>query len=293
MGTEPKTVYYREVVIIMMYVELKEKLKSLEVPPFVIICSQSPIANKEMAYYLAKKDYLGMNIVIGDNKVDTVREIISMAYTQTIPTYYIFLDADSMSISAKNALLKVTEEPPKNVHFVLCISNMANTLATLRSRAYTLQLRPLTVREVKEILDKKYPNATDSERQIAIRICTTYEQVQDLFKQDVEELVEFVEKVVDNVASVTVTNALKILLSLKFKEDDKGKYNPILFLNLYAETLTDRFLDEYISVDEYQNAMNSVLELRTELRVNAINSKNLFELWLLEQWQILGGEDIE
>ena len=67
MGTEPKTVYYREVVIIMMYVELKEKLKSLEVPPFVIICSQSPIANKEMAYYLAKKDYLGMNIVIGDN----------------------------------------------------------------------------------------------------------------------------------------------------------------------------------------------------------------------------------
>lgn len=276
-----------------MYVELKEKLKSLEVPPFVIICSQSSIANKEMAYYLAKKDYLGMNIVIGDNKVDTVREIISMAYTQTIPTYYIFLDADSMSISAKNALLKVTEEPPKNVHFVLCISSMLNTLATLRSRAYTLQLRPLTVREVKEILDKKYPNATELERQIAIRICTTYEQVQDLFKQDVEELVEFVEKVVDNVASVTVTNALKILLSLKFKEDDKGKYNPILFLNLYAETLTDRFLDEYISVDEYQNAMNSVLELRTELRVNAINSKNLFELWLLEQWQILGGEDIE
>lgn len=39
--------------------------------------------------------------------------------------------------------------------------------------------------------------------------------------------------------------------------------------------------------------MNSVLELRTELRVNAINSKNLFELWLLEQWQILGGENIE
>lgn len=31
---------------------------------------------------------------------------------------------------------------------------MANTLATLRSRAYTLQLRPLTVCEVKEILDK-------------------------------------------------------------------------------------------------------------------------------------------
>lgn len=293
MGTEPKTVYYREVVIIMMYVELKEKLKSLEVPPFVIICSQSPIANKEMAYYLAKKDYLGMNIVVGDNKVDIVREIISMAYTQTIPTYYIFLDADSMSPSAKNTLLKVTEEPPKNVHFVLCISNMANTLATLRSRAYTLQLRPLTVREVKEILDKKYPNATELERQIAIRICTTYEQVQDLFKQDVEELVEFVEKVVDNVASVTVTNALKILLSLKFKEDDKGKYNPISFLNLYAETLTDRFLDEYISVDEYQNAMKSILELRTELRVNAINSKNLFELWLLEQWQILGGENIE
>lgn len=293
MGTKPETPYHCEVIIIMMYADLKEKLKDLEVPPFVIVCSPSSMANKEIAYYLAKKDSLGMNVVIGDNKVDTVREIISMAYTQTIPTYYIFLDADGMSISAKNALLKVTEEPPKNVHFVLCISSMLNTLATLRSRAYTLQLRPLTVQEVKEILSSKYPNATESERQIALRICTTHEQVQDLFKQDVEELVEFVEKAVDNIGIVTVTNALKILLSLKFKEDDKGKYNPILFLNLYTETLTDRFLDEYISVDEYQNAMNSILELRTELRVNAINSKNLFELWLLEQWQILGGENIE
>ena len=293
MGTKPETLYCCEDVVIMMYLDLEYKLKNLKVPPFVIISSQSPIANKEVAYYLATKDYLGMNIVIGDNKVDTVREIISMAYTQTIPTYYIFLDADGMSVAAKNALLKVTEEPPKNVHFVLCVSSLLNTLATLRSRAYTLELRPLNVLEINEILKVKYPKATEQEKQLAVRICTTYEQVQDLFKQDVKELVDFVDKVVDNLPEVTVTNALKILQSLKFKEDDNGKYNPMLFLNLYVETITDRFLDDYYDSNIYQDVMESTLELRTELKINAINSKNLFELWLLEQWQILGGEEIE
>ena len=40
-----------------------------------------------------------------------------MAYKQTKPIMYVFKDCDNMSNAAKNALLKVAEEPPQQAYF--------------------------------------------------------------------------------------------------------------------------------------------------------------------------------
>ena len=47
---------------------------------------------------------------------------------------YIFPEADSMNISAQNAFLKLLEEPPAYVTFLLCVGNPENLLETVRSR---------------------------------------------------------------------------------------------------------------------------------------------------------------
>ncbi len=47
---------------------------------------------------------------------------------------YIFPEADSMNISAQNAFLKLLEEPPAYVTFLLCTGNPENLLETVRSR---------------------------------------------------------------------------------------------------------------------------------------------------------------
>ena len=47
---------------------------------------------------------------------------------------YIIEDADTMNIPAQNAALKLLEEPPKGVLFLLCVTNATQLLPTVRSR---------------------------------------------------------------------------------------------------------------------------------------------------------------
>ncbi len=54
---------------------------------------------------------------------------------------FIIKDAETMNVSAQNALLKIFEEPPKGVIFILCSDSSTALLETIRSRAtvYSLQ----------------------------------------------------------------------------------------------------------------------------------------------------------
>ena len=47
---------------------------------------------------------------------------------------YLIEDADTMNVPAQNAALKLLEEPPRGVHFLLCVSNAQTLLETVRSR---------------------------------------------------------------------------------------------------------------------------------------------------------------
>lgn len=51
---------------------------------------------------------------------------------------YILCDADTMNASAQNAALKLLEEPPRGVVFLLCVTNPALLLPTVRSRCVEL-----------------------------------------------------------------------------------------------------------------------------------------------------------
>ena len=69
--------------------------------------------------------------------VDQVRAMGADAYilpNEAAEKVYIIKDADTMNEQAQNAALKILEEPPKGVHFILCVSNPERLLVTVRSR---------------------------------------------------------------------------------------------------------------------------------------------------------------
>ena len=51
---------------------------------------------------------------------------------------YLIEDADRMNPQAQNAALKLLEEPPAGVHFLLCVTNVQLLLPTVRSRCTEL-----------------------------------------------------------------------------------------------------------------------------------------------------------
>ena len=69
--------------------------------------------------------------------VDTVRSMAADAPVlpnESERKVYLIEDADCMNTAAQNAALKLLEEPPKGVYFLLCAANPALLLPTVRSR---------------------------------------------------------------------------------------------------------------------------------------------------------------
>ncbi len=84
-------------------------------------------------------------------KVDQIRKLRSEAYLSPLSAdgrVFIINQAHTMNPNAQNALLKVLEEPPAGVVFVLLAKNASLLLETIRSRSVCLTLSPVALDEV-------------------------------------------------------------------------------------------------------------------------------------------------
>ena len=64
-------------------------------------------------------------------------------------------DIDNSSAEAQNKLLKIIEEPPKNVVFIATATNMDNVLETIKSRMQKRQIEKFSKAQIEQILDNK------------------------------------------------------------------------------------------------------------------------------------------
>lgn len=85
--------------------------------------------------------------------VDVIREIRQDA--NVIPNeadckVYLFMDADNFTIPAQNAFLKLLEEPPANVYFILTVESSISLLPTVLSRVtfYHMSVTDVKISEV-------------------------------------------------------------------------------------------------------------------------------------------------
>ncbi len=69
-----------------------------------------------------------------DFKVEDAKEVIAEAYKSEENRKTLILGAKSFTIPAQNALLKILEEPPRNIVFILLAPNKSTFLPTVRSR---------------------------------------------------------------------------------------------------------------------------------------------------------------
>lgn len=69
--------------------------------------------------------------------VDQIRELIRDSVVlpnEAAGKLYVFPEADALNANAQNALLKLLEEPPEGVYFLLCTRSAEALLPTVRSR---------------------------------------------------------------------------------------------------------------------------------------------------------------
>lgn len=125
-------------------------------------CGQCAACRKAMA-----GGHPDISLYSADNRgtslsVNTVREIKKDAYV--IPNeadykIYILGNAGSMNANAQNALLKIIEEPPANVLFILTTESKTSFLETVLSRCVVLTLDTAGAQAAAEYVMEKFPDA--------------------------------------------------------------------------------------------------------------------------------------
>ncbi len=91
-------------------------------------------------------------------KIDEVRELITRAsWSPAVGNFRVVVieDADRLTESAANALLKAIEEPGLRTVWLLCAPSSTDVLPTIRSRTRSLVLRTPSIAAVAELLEKE------------------------------------------------------------------------------------------------------------------------------------------
>lgn len=82
----------------------------------------------------------------------------------------ILADADCMNVQAQNALLKILEEPPSYMLFVLTAESRTQFLPTVQSRCVTVSLNGVTEAEALEALSHRLPDTAQEELLARVRM---------------------------------------------------------------------------------------------------------------------------
>jgi DNA polymerase-3 subunit delta' len=67
-------------------------------------------------------------------KIEHAKQVTAEAYISETDTKYIIIAAKEFTDVAQNSLLKLLEEPPKNIEFIIISPTKSNLLPTVRSR---------------------------------------------------------------------------------------------------------------------------------------------------------------
>lgn len=191
--------------------------------------------------------------------VDTVRDMIATVAYRAVHggrRVFIIQDADLLTPQAQNALLKVIEEPPVGVLFLLLCKHRSQMLRTIQSRTQTLKLAPTP----KEVLAQIVPDCGEFELAYCkgnpgklIKIC------------DDAEFKEFRDGAVESITRLFTGSDESLYDTADFFEQNKERKDDLFTIMLYMlrdvmckKTMLTKFIINSDKADAL-NAISSVM----------------------------------
>ncbi len=164
--------------------------------------------------------------------VDNVREqVISEVYLKPFSAkrkIFIIEQGDLLSLEAQNALLKVLEEPPEYVTFIICVTSKEKLLPTVLSRSQTVSFFPLPDETVEKYI--KENEQGDIDAKIIARLSRgSIGTAKELIKDD--EKVTRIKKSIQCILNLQ-KNAVSVREMTTFLTEEKENITEILDFSL-------------------------------------------------------------
>jgi len=220
-------------------------------------------------------------------KIEQLRELKENLYylpAEGFKKVCLLYDADLLTLAAGNSLLKILEEPPADLVFLLLSSRPWALLPTILSRCIHFPLRPLTDEEIGSLLEEK--DVPPGEKELLVLLAEGVPGralellAQDSWKAKLNESEELMERI----DSSSPEELLPLAEELSRKDD---LLEIISALSLVFRRRLHSLCSEYSEKAEagklllMENKCRWLLELQSELQEN-VNQRLALEVFLLK-----------
>lgn len=160
--------------------------------------------------------------------VDSVRSALSEVYIRPVVAGYkavVVHEAHLLTAEAQNAMLKIIEEPPDKVVFFLLCDTLAPILQTVLSRSVTVNLKPLSVAELRQI--------TGSEaREFELHYCMGNPGRLKALVSD-EDFLSLRDAVIDKFTKISSDDAYTVYEAVQFLDKNKENRDEVFSMLLF------------------------------------------------------------
>lgn len=239
--------------------KLIKKLNNLtELPRFMIFNGLNGCGKKTLGKEIAKT--FKYDFVLLSNKIDEIRQMISISYVNGAKIIYYIDNGNSMSVNALNSLLKITEETPNNIHIILGVENKELILPTLLSRADVWNFEEYSYNDFKDYLQDDFDSKIDYK--------LIYPNLGYL-ENDTNGILDFCIKLLTG--NIVYKNMDAYTNKIKLKATDKG-YDLKQINYILSNLCLEHELYEYVKIINKANK---------NLINNVFNKKFIFEEMLM------------
>ena len=237
-------------------------------PNFVIIQGENHSGREFMTLYFCNK--FKLHYVPVKNSVKEVRALINVMSPNSNTVYH-FKNFDTATLQAKNALLKVTEEPVPGNYIVI---TGGPQLPTLESRARRIIMEPYKLEDMVKYMDPYFSKDVNKE-QLYIAGINTPAKVEYYKKYEkLQNLLTYTLDVFNKITYITPNDFIAMLGNFENRYDADKTDACLLFINMLIK-LTEHKIqtNHYYS---YRYILDCLLDGKKQLlRENTLNRKLL------------------
>lgn len=247
---------------------------------FVIFVGRKGCGKRTFAKYISER--VGATYVEWDSKIDEMRKMIDVSYSNSDTLYlHCIPNYESFTVAAANSILKIVEEPPKNVYIVLTAENKSAILPTILSRGVTLEFDDYTNAE---LISFANDNNISSE---LIEYCDTPGELVAYKDLDLPKTLKLCASIYQNIGKASIGNTLK--LSTCFSDKSTDKYDLEFCVKIFSENIYFDITSNKYSKDvllKYQDAVSILSKVLTDLTRNYYKT-SVIDKFLLEFREVM------
>lgn len=217
-----------------------------DLPQFLIIQGDSHTGKKYLTLYLCQK--FGLRYSLMKNSVKNVRSLIEYMSPDSNTVFH-FDNFDTATLQAKNALLKITEEPIPGNYIVI---TGGPQIKTLESRAKRIIMSPYSFDEVEDYMDVIY---TDKNKKLKLYNAgiNTPAKIDFYKKYDhLDAILMYAYEIFDKITYLTPNTTISMLSRFEDRYDKDNIDACMLFLtlliNIIKYNIEQKHLYSYIDI---------------------------------------------